>query len=139
MAEGKEGTDLAFLMTDIESLEEKLKDEDGQLQVSEDTWKEFFNVMTDGSHSFEEMETALNKVLTEYVNNTVQLENFDKAQADAISTQLQLAGVTKESADAYTQSMSEAANAIQDATNDMATQTWVQQYIASLDGTNMKF
>lgn len=115
MAEGKEGTDLAFLMTDIESLEEKLTDADGQLQVSEDTWKEFFDVMTDGSHSFEEMETALNKVLTEYVNNTVQLENFDKAQADAISTQLQLAGVTKESADAYTQSMTEAANAIQDA------------------------
>ena len=117
MAEGKEGTDLAFLMTDIESLEEKLTDADGQLQVSEDTWKEFFDVMTDGSHSFEEMEAALNKVLTEYVNNTVQLENFDKAQADVISTQLQLAGVTKESADAYTQSMTEAANAIQDATD----------------------
>ena len=30
-------------------------------------------------------------------------------------------------------------NRIATATTDMATQTWVQQYIASLDGTNMKF
>lgn len=113
MQEGKEGSDLAFLMSDIEGLKEKLVDANGDAVEFGETWDEFFDVMTDGSHTFEEMEDALNLLLTKYVNATIDIENFDQAQADAMSTQLQLAGVTKESADAYVQAMTEKANAIQ--------------------------
>lgn len=118
MQEGKEGSDLAFLMSDIEGLEEKLVDAEGNVVDLGDTWDNFFDIMTDGSHSFEEMEDALNQVLTAYVNSTVDLENFDRAQADAISTQLQLAGVTQESADAYVDAMVKEAEAVQWATDE---------------------
>lgn len=118
MQEGKEGSDLAFLMSDIEGLKEKLVDAEGNVVDLGDTWGDFFNIMTDGSHSFEEMEDALNQVLTAYVNSTVDLENFDRAQADAISTQLQLAGVTQESADAYVDAMVKEAETVQWATDE---------------------
>ncbi|MBP5470794.1 MAG: hypothetical protein J6Z11_16310, partial [Candidatus Riflebacteria bacterium] len=103
------------------------KDADGQLQVSESTWNAFFDIMTDGSHSFEEMENALNKVLSEYVHGTISLQNFDKKQADTLATQLELAGVTKESAEAYVDGMAQAATAIENATNqgyDFINATW---------------
>ena len=127
MSEGKKDVDLAFLMSDIEDLKDNLKDADGQLQVSESTWNDFFDIMTDGSHSFEEMENALNKVLSEYVHGTISLQNFDKTQADALATQLELAGVTKESAEAYVDGMAQAAAAIENATNqgyDFINATW---------------
>ncbi len=126
MQEGKEGSDLAFLMSDIEGLKEKLVDAEGNVVDLGDTWGNFFDIMTDGSHSFEEMENALNQVLTAYVNSTVDLENFDRAQADAISTQLQLAGVTKESADAYVDAMlslAETKQMAEEATFDLSNAT----------------
>lgn len=101
MEDGKVGEELALQFADVEALEEKL----GNVSQYQDIWDNFYDTVTDGSHSFEEMEDALNQVLTAYVNATIDLSNFDKAQADAISTQLQLAGVTKESADKYVQTM----------------------------------
>lgn len=118
MEEGKEGVDLAFSYSDLDSLKSSLTDAKGNLVDLGDVWSEFYDTMSDGSHTFEEMEAAINKVLTAYVNASLNLENFDKAQADAISTQLQLAGVTKESADAYVEAYSSAASAIEQATNE---------------------
>lgn len=111
MQDGKVGEELAVQFTELDSLKEKL----GDVSQYQDIWDSFYNTLSDGTHSFEEMEDALNQVLTAYVNSTIDLQNFDKAQADAISTQLQLAGVTKESADVYVQAMTERANAIRDA------------------------
>jgi hypothetical protein len=97
MSEGKVGEDLALLVTDVDALGEKL----GNISEYQDVWDNFSDIVTDGTHSFEEMEDALNQVLTAYTNSTIQLESFDKEQADLISTQLQLAGVTKDSAEQY--------------------------------------
>ena len=109
MEDGKVGEELAAQFADLDDLEESL----GNVSDYQEIWDNFYNTMTDGTHSFEEMEDALNQVLTAYVNATIDLENFDAEQAKAISTQLQLAGVTKESADAYVASMTELANATQ--------------------------
>ena len=117
MNEGKAGTDLAFLLSDINALKNKLVDTEGNVVDLGDAWTNFAEIMTDGTHSFEEMESALNEVLTAYVDTTINIENFDEAQAKLISTQLQLAGVTKESADAYVQSQLDIANAIKIASN----------------------
>ena len=114
MQEGKVGEELAVQFKDVDELKEKL----GNVSEYQDIWDEFYDTVTDGSHSFEEMEDSLNKVLTAYVNAKIDLENFDRAQADAISTQLQLAGVTKESADAYVDAYANAASAIEQATNE---------------------
>ena len=113
--EGKIGEELAFSFADLDDLKSKLVDVEGNIVDLGDVWSNFYDVMSDGTHSFEEMEDALNQVLTAYVNSTISINNFDEAQADTISTQLQLAGVTKESADAYVQAMTERANAIRDA------------------------
>ena len=113
--EGKIGEELAFSFADLDDLKSKLVDVEGNIVDLGDVWTNFYDVMSDGTHTFEEMKDALNQVLTAYVNSTISINNFDKAQADAISTQLQLAGVTKESADAYVQAMTERANAIRDA------------------------
>ena len=101
MQDGKVGEELAVQFTELDSLKEKL----GNVSQYQDVWDNFYNTLSDGTHSFEEMEDALNQVLTAYVNSTIDLQNFDEAQTDAISTQLQLAGVTKESADAYVEAM----------------------------------
>lgn len=111
MSEGKVGEDLALLVTDVDALGEKL----GNISEYQDVWDNFSNIVTDGTHSFEEMEDALNQVLTAYTNATITLESFDKEQADLISTQLQLAGVTKESAEIYVSTLTEVANAIDEA------------------------
>ena len=113
--DGKVGSDLAFLISDLDDLKEKLVDAEGKAIEWGDIWDENAEILTDGTHSFEEMETAINKLLTYYVNSTVALENFDKEEAALISTQLQLAGVTKKSADSYVQSMAEIASAIDEA------------------------
>ena len=109
MQDGKVGEELALQFADVEALEEKL----GNVSEYQNIWDNFYDTVTDGSHSFEEMEDALNQVLTAYVNATVDLQNFDREQADAISTQLQLAGVTKESADVYVEAMTELAETSQ--------------------------
>ena len=109
MEEGKTGVDLAFSYNDIANLQSKLVDLDGNVVDLGDTWDEFFNVMTDGSHSFEEMEESLNNVLTAYATATIDLENFDQEQQKSISTQLQIVGVTKESADNFVQIATQAA------------------------------
>ena len=129
MEEGKEGVDLAFSYEDIDSLKDNLKDAQGNIVELGDTWTNFYDVMTDGSHTFEEMEAALNDVLNAYAKATIDLSNFDKAQADALSTQLQLAGVTKESADAYVESLSNQALALKevsDAGLDVANTTLLE-------------
>lgn len=109
----KKGSDLAFLMTDLEDLKTKLVDANGEFKVSQETWNEFFDTCTDGEHTFDEMKNSLNLVLTEYVDGMIDLKNFNEKQAQAISTQLQLAGVTKKSADDYVKAKVEIAKSIQ--------------------------
>ncbi len=129
MSEGKVGEDLAFLMTDIEALKAKL----GDVSSYQNIWDNFFRTMTDGNHTFEEMRDALNEVLSAYVNATVDLQNFDAAEAKALSTQLQLAGVTKESADAYVQVYVDRAEAVQYATEKG------YDFVAQIDSEDLAF
>ena len=115
-ANGKMGADLASSYEDLNKLlEESSKDAGDAINVSTETWKKFYDTMSSGNHSFEEMESALNEVMTEYIDGTIKLESFDRQQASAISTQLQLAGVTKESADAYVEMKVNQAEAIKEA------------------------
>lgn len=109
---GKTGSDLAVLLTDLEELKDASQKGEVAIQASEETWNELFTTLADGKHEYEDMTAALNKLLTEYVTNTIALENFDKAQADELSTQLQLAGVTKESADTVVKALSDRAEAV---------------------------
>ena len=136
MEDGKVGEELALQFADVEALEEKL----GNVSQYQDIWDDFYDTVTDGSHSFAEMEDALNKVLTAYVNATVDLQNFDREQADAISTQLQLAGVTKESADAFVEAMigyAEAEQLATDAGYDLSTMTAqeIEDFAAEIDAS----
>ena len=114
--EGKVGEELAFSYEELDDLKGKLVDVNGYAVNLGDTWTNFYNIMSDGNHTFEEMRDALNEVLTAYVNATIGLNNFDAAEAKALSTQLQRAGVTKESADTYVQAYVDRAEAVQYAT-----------------------
>lgn len=117
--EGKSGADLASSFTELNKLlEESSKDANDAIKVSDATWQEFFNTMTDGQHTFEEMEAALNKVVTEYVTGTIDIQNFDEAMAKTMSTQLQKFGATKESADAYVATMTDVANTLKQAQDE---------------------
>lgn len=109
---GKTGSDLAVLLTDLEELKDASQKGEVAIQASEATWNDLFTTLADGKHEYEDMTAALNKLLTEYVTNTIALKNFDEAQAAEISTQLQQAGVTKESADIVVQALSDRAKAV---------------------------
>lgn len=121
--QSQEGTDLGVLYSDLDSITKAFEEAGITVEQLGDTWTDFKDAITDGSHSFEEIESALNKVVTAYTNATIDLENFDREQADAIATQLQLAGVTKESAEAYVESKLAQAEAIQEVEKE--TESWI--------------
>lgn len=99
----KVGEGVASAIGDIEALRAEFED----LDEATLNWGNFENfdeieqVLTDSSSSASEVQEAFDQLSTTLVNGKLAAEDYSDASATMISEQLQQAGITKESADAF--------------------------------------
>lgn len=99
----KVGADITSSIKDIEALRAEFKD----LDDSTLDWGNFKNfddierVLTDSSSSAKEMQDAFDQLGTTLLNAKMAADDYSEASATMVSQQLQQAGITKESADAF--------------------------------------
>ena len=87
---------------DVEGLRSSLvASEDNPLGVTSEQFEEFERVVSDGTHTIEEMQEAFDKLSTEFVDATLAINGYTDANKNLIKAQLEDAGYTKESVDAY--------------------------------------
>lgn len=87
---------------DVEGLRSSLvASEDNPLGVTSEQFEEFERIVADGTHSVEEMQDAFDKLSTEFVDAALAINGYTDANKNLIKAQLEDAGYTKESVDAY--------------------------------------
>lgn len=87
---------------DVEGLRSSLvASDENPLGVTTEQFEEFERVVADGTHSVEEMQDAFDKLSTEFVDATLAVNGYTDANKNLIKAQLEDAGYTKESVDAY--------------------------------------
>lgn len=101
LTDGGDSTDFHLPIEDIESLKDALKDANDNLLVSEEEFKKFEMVLADQSSTSGEIEDAFNALITSYVDAALQQGNYTDETKELIKTQLELKGITADSADAY--------------------------------------
>lgn len=114
IADGKVGTELARSIKDVESLRESFTELGDAADFGEySSFDAIENVLTSGKASADEMLDAYNQLATTYATAKLAAADYSEEAQAAISTQLQLAGVTEESADAFVASITAEAQAKQ--------------------------
>lgn len=118
---GKTGTKLAFGISDIENLKDQIKDADGNaIDLDEyvkknpefvNRFKEYEKILTEGTASADEMKDALNGMSTIFADVMLEEGDYSEETKQLVKTQLELAGATKESAEAYVEQKTALANA----------------------------
>lgn len=99
----KIGKEIVSNINDIESLREEFKDLD-ESTLDWGNFKDFDDierVLTDSSSSASEMQEAFDQLGTTLLNAKMAADDYSEASATMVSSQLQQAGITKESADAF--------------------------------------
>lgn len=103
----KIGEEIVSDINDIEALREEFKDlsdtdlDFGSFGSGMEGFDEIERVLTSSSSSAAEMQSAFDQLGTTLVNAKMAANDYDEASQQLVSSQLQQAGATKESADAY--------------------------------------
>lgn len=103
----KIGKEIVSDINDIEALREEFKDlsdtdlDFGSFGSGMEGFDEIERVLTSSSSSAAEMQSAFDQLGTTLVNAKMAANDYDEASQQLVSSQLQQAGATKESADAY--------------------------------------
>lgn len=103
----KIGKEIVSDINDIEALREEFKDlsdtdlDFGSFGSGMEGFDEIERVLTSSSSSAAEMQSAFDQLGNTLVNAKMAANDYDEASQQLVSSQLQQAGATKESADAY--------------------------------------
>lgn len=103
----KIGEEIVSDINDIEALREEFKDlsdtdlDFGSFGSGMEGFDEIERVLTSSSSSAAEMQSAFDQLGNTLVNAKMAANDYDEASQQLVSSQLQQAGATKESADAY--------------------------------------
>lgn len=99
----KVGKEIVSSIEDIDALKDEFED----ISSSDLNWGDFSGfedierTLTDGSSSASEMQAAFDQLYTTLAQDKLAANDFDAATQSLVSSQLQSAGATKESADAW--------------------------------------
>lgn len=128
----KIGKEIVSDINDIEALREEFKnlsDTDldfGSFGSGMEGFNDIERVLTSSSSSAAEMQDAFDQLGTTLVNAKMAANGYDEASQQLVSSQLQQAGITKESADAYVASavsLNNAKKAVTDSGIDLVNMT----------------
>lgn len=103
----KIGKEIVSDINDIEALREEFKDlsdtdlDFGSFGSGMEGFDKIERVLTNSSSSAAEMQSAFDQLGTTLINAKMAANDYDEASQQLVSSQLQQAGATKESADAY--------------------------------------
>lgn len=109
--DNKTGKELASDINDVESLREAFDDLGDVDFGNYASFDEIEEVLTSGIASSEEVQNAWNQIATSLVNAKLAAGDYTEETQALISTQLQAAGVTKDSAEAFVESLTTLAQA----------------------------
>lgn len=105
VSDGKIGQELAADMSDVLDL---FNQESGlNFGLSDEKIKQLQATLTSGAASAEEMQAAFDELATAWVNASLAAGDYSEEQQQIIATQLEMAGITRESAEEYVQSFAE--------------------------------
>lgn len=102
---GKIGKEIASDINDVEALRETFEGIDFSKFTDFSSFDEIETVLSSGASSAEEVQSGWNALATAYWNTKLAAAGYSEEAQKLISTQLQEAGVTKESADAFVSSL----------------------------------
>lgn len=88
-------------LDDVEGLRSALVETEEQAGVTGEQFEEFERIVSDGTHSAQEMQDAFDILSTQFVDATLSLNGYTSKNKELIKAQLEEAGYTKESVDAY--------------------------------------
>ena len=86
---------------DVEGLRDALVGTGEQAGVTSEQFEEFERIVSDGTHSAQEMQDAFDTLSTQFVNESLAMNGYTNQNKALIKAQLEEAGYTRESVDAY--------------------------------------
>ena len=101
--DNKTGKDITSSIKDIEALRKEFEDiSNTDLNWGDfDGFEDIERTLTDGSSSAKEMQSAFDQLYTTLAQDKLAANDFDESTQSLVSSQLQAAGASKESADAW--------------------------------------